>query len=186
MKVTLIILSFFVLSLPVSAETEESPGSELYKTESNHDEEEKTIEESGSGDNAGHTFLHITFAYALPVAYFSLSFTLKECIYSQDREENPLVYINPCITSVSMFGAAGFFTGLVLGLILSHESGFLETFVYSTVTGFLAGCAGMLIGGIYAMLNYNKTVSNDLFYYGGPVLFLAVPVIDIIRLLSED
>ncbi|MBN2536447.1 MAG: hypothetical protein JXB88_26420, partial [Spirochaetales bacterium] len=114
------------------------------------DEDEKKPPDNETGE----VFLHIVFTYILPVSYFSLSLILKEFVFTGARENNPLVYINPVVSSVFTFGAAGFFTGLVLGITISDD-GVIDTFLYSTMLGFLTGIAGMLAGGIYAMIEYN-------------------------------
>lgn len=210
MKICSIIITVFLFCAPGFTDPVFSPAKELYKLKtmdtvfckdrmflsfapsfslvSENNDQESTDE--GEADKpkgkAGKVFFHITFTYMVPVSYFTTSLILKEFVFTDTRDNNPLIYINPVVTSVATFGTAGFFAGLVAGIVLAEDKGFMNTFVYSTIMGVLLGITGMLGGGIFALLQYDSIVANDLFYYGGPVLFLFIPVFDIIRIIAED
>lgn len=199
MKAFTTIIVVFLFCSPVLADSGFSPADTFFYKDlrflrlepsfslvSEEEDQEIADEETESGEKPGKVFLHITTTYVLPLTYFSISLILKEFVYIDAREDNPLVHVNPVVTSVTTFGTAGFFTGLLIGFIFSSDRGFMDSFVYTTVVGVLTCIAGMLFGGIYAMLTYDSIITNDLFYYGGPVLFLFVPVFDIIRIIAED
>jgi hypothetical protein len=128
-------------------------------------------------------FLYITFTYILPVSYATLSILCKENYYSSSPEDNPFYYTNPVLTSVLFFGSGGFFGGMAIGVIASMNDGFFESFVYGTVLGILLGITGMIVGGIYALIEEDTITNNDLFYYGAPVIIMLTPVIDILSII---
>jgi len=147
----------------------------------------KNTDDSAKSDNRKENlFLHLSGTYILPVTYITLTILFKEAIYTETPENNPLLYINPVFTSIVTFGSAGFFAGLTIGLILSDNRGFMETFVYSTMIGLLLGITGMIAGSIYAMIDYDSIITNDLFYYLGPSMYLIIPVYDILRFFFGD